>query len=143
MVNSGLNILVDTGFWIALYNPEKEVERNTIASRYAEQIIDHNIVVPFPSLYEFVNSKLSRREAKHEFKKIIERPNVFRISDSKYNEKALDNFFVKSKYGQMDVSLVDEIMILMLEDKDLLIHYIVSFDQGLTNQAMARGIMHV
>lgn len=139
-MSSGINILVDTGFWIALYNPEKEVERSKLADKYAEQIEDHNIIVPFPSLYEFVNSKLSRKEAKHEFKKVIERPNIIRISDSKYCELALERFFIKATGGYQDVSLVDEVILMMLEDDSLNIQYIVSFDQGLINQAASRNI---
>jgi len=137
MASSGLNILIDTGFWIALYNPEREPVRSALADQYAELIQDQNIIVPYPSLYEFVNSRLSRGEAKHAFKTFIGRPNVIKVSDSKYNEIALESFFSKAIGGRADVSLVDEILILMLEDTSLRIDYIASFDQGLINQAAA------
>jgi predicted nucleic acid-binding protein len=55
-------VLIDTCFWISLYDPKDE------NSEKAEQIAEilsnrqHEIILPFPTLYEFVNSKLSRNK---------------------------------------------------------------------------------
>ena len=55
----------------------------------------------------------------------------------------MENFFIKSKYGFTDISLVDEVLKLILEDKQVKIDYIVSFDSGLVNDALAKGIRTV
>ena len=133
-------ILIDTGYWISLYDPTDDPNRTVEAERISIEIEDEEIIIPFPTLYEFVNSRLSRREAKLEFEKLLKKPNVKRLDDSKYKEKALENFFIKSKYDYTDISLVDEVLKLIIEDKQVKIDYIVSFDSGLINDAISRGI---
>lgn len=137
------HVLVDTGFWIALYDPAKKPGLAEEAERILSDIEDKEIIIPFPTLYEFINSRLSRRESKHEFEKLLQRPNIIRLDDNRYKEKALENFFVRSKYEFSDVSLVDEVLKLIIEDKQVKIDYIVSFDQGLVNDAMSKGVRTV
>ena len=110
------------------------------AERIAEEIEDDNIFIPFPTLYEFVNSRLSRRDSRAQFEKFLQKSNVFKISDEKYKEKALENFFSKSNYEYSDISLVDEVIKLIIMDKPLKIDYIATFDEGLLNDALSKGI---
>lgn len=138
-----LKVLVDTGYWISLYDPTDDPKQTFEAERISEQIEDEEIIIPFPTLYEFVNSRLSRRSAKMAFEQLLLRPNVIRLSDTKYKEKALENFFIKSNYNYTDISLVDEVLKLILEDKQLKIDYIVSFDGGLVNDALSKGIKNI
>jgi predicted nucleic acid-binding protein len=138
-----LNVLIDTGFWIALYSPDKEPILCQEAERIADDIINENIIIPFPTLYEFVNSKLSRREAKLQFEELLKRQNVTKLSDSEYKEIALENFFIKSKRSYSDISLVDEILKLIIEDKNIKIDYLASFDEGLLNDALSKGIRKI
>lgn len=133
-------ILVDTGYWISLYDPTDDPRKTVEAERIASEIEDEEIIIPFPTLYEFVNSRLSRREAKLEFEKLLRKPNIKRFDDTKYKEKALENIFIKSKYDFTDISLVDEVLKLILEDKQVKIDYIVSFDSGLVNDALSKGV---
>ena len=135
------NILVDSCFWIALYDHgDQQAER---AEAIADQINNENIIIPFPTLYEFVNSRLSRRDAKVQFEQLLKRPNIQLLSDDKYRESALENFFIKSKHSFSDVSLVDEVLKLIISDIDVKIDYIVTFDQGLINSSIARGIKNL
>jgi len=138
-----LRIVIDTGFWIALYDPTKDLKNSLEAEKMADEIEDEELVIPFPTLYEFVNSRLSRRDAKLQFERLLSRPNVIKLSDAKYKEKALDNFFLKSKSEYSDISLVDEIIKLIIADKSLRIDYIAAFDQGLLNDALSQGIKKV
>ena len=132
------NVLIDSCFWIALYDDgDHQAEK---AEEIAELINTENIIIPFPTLYEFVNSRLSRRESKFQFEIFIKRPNVILLSDEKYKDEALELFFQKNKFSYSDISLVDEVLKLIIEDTDVKIDYIASFDQGLVNSAMARGI---
>ena len=72
-----------------------------------------------------MNSRLLRREAKLEFENLLQKPKVKRLDDGKYKERALENFFFKSKYSFTVISLVDEVLKLILEDKKVKIDYIV------------------
>lgn len=137
------NVLVDTGFWIALYNPEKDPKLTLLADKVAEDIIDETLIIPFPTLYEFVNSRLSRREAKSQFERVINLPNVIKFNDTDYCNKALENFFIKSNKSYSDISLVDEVLKLIMEDSTIKIDYIVSFDSGLINEAASKGIKNL
>ena len=138
-----LRIVIDTGFWIALYDPTKDPKNSLEAERMADEIEDEELVIPFPTLYEFVNSRLSRRDAKLQFERLLSRPNVIKLSDAKCKDKALENFFLKSKSEYSDISLVDEIIKLIIADKNLSIDYIAAFDQGLLNDALSQGIKKV
>ena len=54
-------ILLDTGYWIALFSTENEKEKQDVVE-YVSELIDENnykVIIPFPTLYEFLNSKLS------------------------------------------------------------------------------------
>src|ERR1035437_4158842 len=108
-------IIIDTGFWIALLDP-KDFDNKDEAERIAEEIKDEDLIIPFPTLYEFVNSRLSRRDSKIQFETILNRTNIVRLSDTEYKEKALENFFLKSNSEYYDVSLVDEVIKLIIDD---------------------------
>lgn len=138
-----LRIVIDTGFWIALFDPTKDPKNGLEAERMAEEIADEDLIIPFPTLYEFVNSRLSRREAKLQLERLLSRPNIIKLSDTKYKNKALENFFLKSNSDYSDISLVDEIIKLIIADKSLKIDYIASFDQGLLKDALSNGIRKI
>jgi len=137
-----LIVLVDTGFWIALYDT-KHPENILEAERIAYEIEDEQIIIPFPTLYEFVNSRLSRRDAKIQFEKFLRKPNVIKLNDTKYKTKALENFFVKSNQEYSDISLVDEVLKLIIADQTIKIDYIATFDIALLNNALSQGIKKV
>lgn len=133
-------IILDTCFWIALFDPRDDIHRNEIASKIAEQINDELLLIPFPSLYEFLKSRLSRRDEKARFENILRKTNVIKVDDSIYRDEALANFFSKSHLEYGDVSLVDEVIKLIIERNPEPIDYIVSFDEALVNEAISRGI---
>lgn len=135
-------ILLDTCFWIALYNNGDQY--NEVAERIANQIEEEELFLPFPSLYEFINSKFSRnRELVFEFENLLSRPNVHLINDSEYLNIALENFFRQHKEAYTDLSLIDEVIKLMLSDRNMRIDYFVTFDEGLMNFARSQGIRSV
>lgn len=134
------NIVVDSCFWISLFDPGNNIATADKAEKIAYDISNETIIIPFPTLYEFVNSRLSRREARINVEKLLQKPNVLKIDDTKYKDQALQNFFVKSNYDYSDISLVDEVIKLIIEDPELKIDYLISFDEGLVNAALAQGI---
>ena len=135
-----MNIIIDSCFWIALYNPQKHTHLTKDIEYISDFIENENIIIPFPSLYEFLNSKFSRRSDVERFKKLISKPNYIKLDDTLYKFNALDNFFENAIYGNNDVSLVDEIIKEIIIDQKIKIDYLISFDIELNNFAISRGV---
>ena len=76
-----MKILIGTCFCIALYNPEKHVDLNDDIEFITEFIEDQEIIIPFPSLYEFLNSKFSRKNDALHFQKLLARSNYIKLDD--------------------------------------------------------------
>ncbi len=122
-------ILVDSCFWIAFYSPE-ETERYQRAINLIEDFENNEVLIPWPTLYEFINTRLARRkENLFNFQQFLLKPNVHRICDLKYKEKSLGNVFDLNISHINSISLVDEIIRQMLIDKDLNIDYLASFNR--------------
>lgn len=135
-----MKIIIDTCFWIALYNPEKHVERKDDIDFITEFIEDEEIIIPFPSLYEFLNSRFSRRNDALHFQKLLAKPNYIKFDDNPYKDTALISFFEKAINEYNDVSLVDEIIKEIIATETPKIDYLISFDEGLNNYARSKGI---
>lgn len=135
-----MNIIVDTCFWIALYNPEKHANLSDDIDFISEFIENENVLIPFPSLYEFLNSQFSRKCDANNFRQLLTRPNYIKVDDAPHKNQALDNFFNQSISGKNDVSLVDELIKGIIDDKSYQIDYLISFDEGLNNYALSKGI---
>lgn len=135
-----MKILVDTCFWIALYNPEKHIQINDDINFISDFIEDQEIIIPFPSLYEFLNSKFSRKNDALHFQKLLSKPNYIKVDDHLYKDVALNNFFEKAINQFNDVSLVDEIIKEIISAKSYKIDYLISFDTGLNNFARSMGL---
>lgn len=134
-------IIVDTGYWIALFHPRKEPKKHAIAQEWLNDMNDCQIIIPFPTLYEFVDSRLSRRPmAQLEFDQLLYKPNVNLLPDEKYKEEALSNFFYNKKFREGDFSLVDEVIKLIITDVSIKTDFIATFDQGLVNFAIANRV---
>lgn len=137
---SSFNVLLDSGFWIALLDPNDEPQKVEDAERIAKQIEGERLIVPYPTLYEFVSSRLSRREAVYQFESLISQPNVEPLPDTKYRQRALENFFINNRRLRNDLSLVDEVIKLIIRDKNIKIDFIATFDLALRDEALSLGI---
>tara|TARA_R110001592_G_scaffold9723_6_gene51512 strand:+ start:1193 stop:1621 length:429 start_codon:yes stop_codon:yes gene_type:complete len=136
------SIVLDTGYWIALFNPEKNSKKQDIVKVVSELIDEnnYNILIPFPTLYEFLNTKLSRNKTKIDFDVEFSKSKYQKIPDTLYRDKALKNFSNLFSFGHSDVSLVDEVIKEMIDDIGLPIDYIVTFDEALKNFAIANNV---
>ena len=77
------NIIVDSGFWYALY--DKRDQYHAEANELAEYLELGNIVMPFPTLYESINTRFTKRtDWMKEFERLLELNNVQLIDDSEY-----------------------------------------------------------
>lgn len=120
------SIIIDSGFWFAYFDQKDNFHNEAIL--HFERIVEYNIlVVPWPTLYETLNTKFSRRKLwKNEFHKILKTYKVYLISDNDYREKTL-TFFFNTK---IELSLVDLIIRNILEDDSIRINAILTFNKA-------------
>lgn len=135
-------LIIDTGFWIALFNPEKEIEKQEIVSIIFDNLNNYQILIPFPTLYELLNSKFSRKkDLIVRFQEELNKPNYIKIDDTEYKQKALSNFFYrKSNHYSEDISFVDEVIKEMIDDVNLKTDFIITFDRALENYALSKNV---
>jgi predicted nucleic acid-binding protein len=134
-------IILDTGYWIALFSPEKEKDKQDVVE-YVSALIDENnysVIIPFPTLYEFLNSKLSRK-GKFNLESELSKQKYVKIYDNEYREKALKNFTYQFSFTNKDISLVDEVIKEMIDDDNLKTDIIVTFDESLKKYARAMNV---
>lgn len=120
------NIIADSGFWFALFNERDEYHEEAIILE--EDIRVHRILVPWPTLYETLNTRFIRR--KHDVIRIrsfLEKPSTILLEDSFYREASLQ-FILNSQTGSY--SLVDLIIRSMIEDASISIDALISFNPG-------------
>lgn len=135
-------IILDTGYWIALFSPEKEKEKQQTVEEVTRLIDENNysILIPFPTLYEFLNSKLSRKRDKINLINELSKSKYKKIYDDDYRDKALKKFSDQFSYSISDISLVDEVIKEMIEDEKLRTDSIVTFDEALRNYALSMSL---
>ena len=134
-------IILDTCYWIAVFNPEKEKDKQEIV-KFVSELIDENhyeILIPFPTLYEFLNSKFSRKKSIN-IETELAKPKYIKIYDNEYRDKALKNFLQQISISNYDVNLVDEVIKEMIEDVKLRTDIIVTFDEALKNFARSMSV---
>lgn len=121
------NILIDSGFWYALYN------RRDAYYDKANEIFTFlelgNVIIPYPTLYETINSRFCKdRISLGEFKSLIDRENFILLEDNDYKSDALETAFNSSLNMNRPLSLVDSIIREILSDDNLKIDYLITFN---------------
>jgi Predicted nucleic acid-binding protein, contains PIN domain len=112
------NIIVDTGFWYAFY--EERDDYHNKAAELFEYLSMGKIIIPFPSLYETINTRFAKRvDYMANFKRLIESDNVVLVDDSPYKDIALELTMDSSINKKKPYSLVDMIIRLMVSDVNM------------------------
>lgn len=121
------NVLIDSGFWIALFDGDDQYHDNALL--YDEYLTVHRLLIPWPSLYEFLNTKFTKRpESIVSFQKKIIKANIAKIPDNDYREDALSKFLTFGKVNPR-LSLVDLVIREILSDESVRIDSMVTFNQ--------------
>lgn len=133
---SGQYILLDTGFLFALLSPRDEHHER--ANRIYDQIEKFHGLVPWPVLYEVLNTKLVRGPDRlGRLKVLLQSPGIRRIADEPYREGALAECFE----GGTSASLVDRVLAGVVLDPNVRVHAIVTFNpRDFTSAARKRRI---
>jgi predicted nucleic acid-binding protein len=125
-------ILVDSGFWFALWDvkdgDKQSPDRHRLALRTSEKLGFNEFLLPWPTFYEILCTRfMRRRKLAEQFLTQLERPNFFKLDDTKYREAALaDTRFALTQ--RRELSLVDAILRQMLQDKTLMLQGIITFN---------------
>ena len=122
-----INVIVDSGFWFALYDPHDAYY--TEANRIVKHLNICNVIIPFPTLYESINTRFMKNSvAGAEFECVLKRPNVIIIDDAQIKNDALQITFTDES-KKRNLSLVDNIIRLILDDVNYKIDGLVTFNK--------------
>lgn len=120
-------VLLDSGFWIALYDPADG--HHSAARELLGQIDGARLVLPWPILYEVLRTRfVRRRDVVRAFVRRARAPQAEQIDDAPYREQALAVVFDFAAGHERPVSLVDMVLRLMLDDVALRIDGLVTFN---------------
>lgn len=117
-------VLVDTGFWIALLT--KSDEHHTTALILEEDLAVHHLLIPWPTLFEFVDTRLARKASDAaRLRRLLLREGNELINDLPYRDRSLE--FTLGTRGHT-FSLVDHILRSIMEDPEVNIDGFVGFN---------------
>lgn len=123
------NILIDTGFWFALYN--KGDQHYNDAQGLIKHLSIDNIIIPYPTLYETVNTRfVEKKENFREFKRLLKQDNFEIIDDAEYKEGLLEQTFDAALKRGKTYSIVDKVIRRILDDDTVKIDYLLTFNIG-------------
>lgn len=128
MVGAAKAVVVDAGFWYALYDARDALHDQ--ANAKASHIDSLTLVFPWPTLYETLGTRfVKNRSGIERLAILLKRPNVRFIDDTPYREAALDATLSEARLGTRAISLCDMIIRLMIEDVNVRIHAILTFNK--------------
>lgn len=122
-----MNILIDTGFWYAFYDDSDPYHRKAV--EIMPYVAKHTILIPYPSLYETINTRFSKRKNWMDgFRSFINSPSCVLIPDDDYKRDALGMTLNSSLEKNRPMSLVDMVIRQMLDDVNLKSDAIITFN---------------
>ena len=119
-------VLVDTGFFVALFN---EQDQHHASARRLEEWLDFvPILMPWPILYETVNTRLARRPQNlAKFGAIVRLPETLLLDDAPYREDSFAAVLAQSP-ARGSLSLVDAVLCNIIEDVNVPISAMLTFN---------------
>ena len=121
-------LIIDSGVWYAAF--DQRDDKYMYSDKILNLIKMHELIVPFPSLYETINTRLlcnKYKQADYLFEYLNDSKKVILVYDDKYREQALKSVSSNLNHNK-SYSLVDMIIRLMMEDSSLGSIAVVSFN---------------
>ena len=123
------SVLVDTGVWYALFDPTDRIASEEVVDALQARIDVHSVVVPWPIAYETLRTSFVRKRlALERFEQTLKSPHVILIDDSPYRDDALTLSIESSLRGRRPLSMVDCLMRILLDDINVKIRYLATFN---------------
>lgn len=131
-------LMVDTGYWYAICDAT-DPSHNAAVTRF-EAFEGHRLILPWPCLYETLRTRFVKKPgAMQRFAAISGRRNVERLDDLPYRDAALEQTLRTARRRPM--SLVDMVMRLMLEDINVRVTGLLTFNRkDFHDVCRARGL---
>jgi predicted nucleic acid-binding protein len=122
------SLLVDTCFWFAYYESKDKFHRH--AQEKASYLEKANILMPWPSLYETLNTRFVKKtEYIKDFDGIARRPSAILIDDTPYRDNAYTLTWSAALQGKRPISLADMVIRLLLDNINIKIDYMLTFNK--------------
>ena len=123
-----MKILVDSGFFFALFEPRDCHHADAVEME--EWLERFPVVVPWPILYETINTRFVRRPTTiARFETILRRPDAELLDDSRYRRDAYEETLEQARRGYGARSLVDSVLCAVLADPNVRISAMLTFNQ--------------
>lgn len=131
------NIIADSCFWFGLL--DKRDPYHSKACKIESTVSVHNVVVPWPSLYESLNTRVMRSYLKRErFKSYIKRSSTKLLDDRPYRDSSLQYVL---EQRSTTFSLVDHVIRSMLGDPNISVDALITFNvSDFIDICQSRGI---
>lgn len=133
-------VLVDSGFFFALFNPRDPHHADAVEKREWLEIL--SLVIPWPILYETLNTRLARRPATiARFESILRDSHIELLNDSPYRLDAYEDALTRAKTQRNAMSLVDSVICAILDDPNVRIDAMLTFNlRDFANICHSKGI---
>ena len=120
-------VLVDSGFFFALFEERDRYHADAIEKQEWLEIL--SVVIPWPILYETVNTRFARRPVRiARFESILLRPHTEFLDDSPYRLDAYEDTLTRAKSQRNAMSLSDSVLCAILEDTNVRIDAMLTFN---------------
>ena len=117
--------LVDTGFWIALFDPREA--QHQVAGDNEDLLELATLIVPWPTLYETLRTRFVRRpDWVVRLDQRLKKPNVEFIDDREYRDEAYSLVVEYSTRLRRNISMVDMLCRLLIADANIRIDYLLT-----------------
>ena len=128
MIVDSAGLLVDTSFFFALFNERDQ--HHTSARGLKGWLDDLPIILPWPVLYETVNTRFSRQRGNlAQFRAIAELPSTVLLDDSPYRLESYGTVMMTTRTGS-PISLVDTVLRAVLEDVNVPVGAMLTFNHA-------------
>jgi predicted nucleic acid-binding protein len=135
-------LLVDTGAWIALFDPEEE--HHGAIAEMADLIELAHLIVPWPVVYETLRTRLVRRPAwVAAFDQRLRKPSVTFIDDTDYCKAANSLTVESSARTKRGLSMVDMLCRILLDDPNVDIKYLLTPNKKDFHDVCARNRVEI
>ena len=128
---SSNTLLVDSGFFFALFDPRDQ--HHSDACEKQDWLETLSVVVPWPILYETINTRFVRRpETIVRFESILRAHDTVLLDDSPYRLDAYEGVFAQAKtqLQRNTMSLVDAVLSAILADPNVRIDAMLTFNSS-------------
>lgn len=122
-------LLIDTGAWIALFDATEQHHQAIV--EVADLIESAHLVVPWPVGYETLRTRFVRRpEWVTALDQRLSKPSVTFVDDAPYRKDAYSLTVESSVRNKRDLSMVDILCRLLIEDPNVDIKYLLTVNKG-------------